>query len=439
MKTAKTLTLALLTIGLAAIGCSTTPSDSDGDSDNLGGSGGGGSDSDSGTGGAGTDSDTDSGTGAHNGSGGSNGTGGSNGSGGEDGLAGSGNGTGGLPTDIEFEYDPSLDMEPETCADVEISSEEIFLDIFVILDRSGSMTQPFGNSDSDGYCDIGQTNVGSRWCNAINSLYGFFSDPTTVGTGFSYGEFSSSKSGCGPFAMDVEFGVIEANDGNNQLANLVTELNDNNPDGFTATEEAMDTLIAETSAHTASGTRRTIGILITDGDPFGGCDTNVNNLNALIANHYTATGIPTYIIGMTGATADNLEGMAVGAGAEPHTDYCDPSDTSCSYYSVGDGNPAAFKAALDSIRKSELGCEYAVPNAEIGVGNLDTLSVVFTPDTGETPIDLVRVGNETTCTDDDEYWVDVGVDDSIIKLCPATCDLRGDGASVDISLKCEGS
>ena len=446
MKTAKTLTLALLTIALAAVGCSSTGSDSDTDNDN--GSGGNGSDSgsggngtDSGSGGNGTDSDTDSGVGGGAGSDGGDGLGGAT-------TGGSGNGSGGLslPDDIEFEYDPTKDMEPETCADVEISSEEIFLDIFVILDRSGSMTRKpdpdgsggspgFGDNDSRGYCDIGETNVGSRWCNAINSLYGFFTDPTTVGTGFSYGEFSDS--GCGAFDMDTEFGIIEDGDPT-EIDNLVVELNDNNPAGSTNTEGALDTLIAETGSHTPSGTRRTIGILITDGDP-NGCEEDIDDLNTLIANHYTATGIPTYIIGMTGADEDNLEGMAVGAGAEPHADYCDPNHATCSYYTVGDGDPAAFIAALDSIRESELGCEYAVPNAEIGVGNLDTLDVQFTPAAGEDAIGLTRVGNDTNCTDDDQYYVELGAEDSIIKLCPGTCELRGDGASVDISLKCEGS
>lgn len=428
MKTAKTLTLALLTIGLAAIGCSTAPSDSDsGDNDGLAGSG---SDSDSGTGGNGTDSGAGgNGNGTDSGTGGHTATGGGNGSGGDEGLGGSDSGTGGLPDDIEFEYDPSLDMEPETCADVEISSEEIFLDIFVVLDRSQSM-----GSD----CNVGSGTT-SKWCNSVNALYGFFSDPTTVGTGFAYAGMPTSQNGCGPEPLAVGFDIVEAGDGNGQLADLEAALNGQAPTGFTPTEGAIDTIIQETTNHVASGTRRTIGILITDGDPNSNCENDIADLSDLLVNHYTATGIPTYIIGMTGATADNLEGLAVGAGAEPHTDYCDPSDTSCSYYTVGNGDPAAFMAALDSIRKSELGCEYAVPNAEIGVGNLDTLNVDFTPAEGDDVITLTRVGNETNCTDDDEYFVDIGVDDSIIKLCPATCDLRGDGASVDISLKCEGS
>jgi hypothetical protein len=339
--------------------------------------------------------------------------------------------------DTMFPYDPNEDVLPETCAATQIEAEEIFLDMFVILDRSGSMTQPFGNNDSDGYCDIGDPNVGSRWCNAINALYGFFSDPTTVGTGVSYAEFSSS--GCGPFDMAVDFGILEEADANGHLEAIEDALNDDDPDGSTNTEGAIDTLIAETGAHVPTGTRKTIAVLITDGNP-NGCEEDRDDLNALLVDHYTDTGIPTFLIGMDGVSANNLEELAQNAGAESHTDYCISGDDECSYYSVGDGNPAAFIDALANIRSSVLGCEYSVPQADVGLSNFETLEVKFTPSSGATEITLEQMASEAACDADDQYWVDFSSGtDPIIKLCPATCDTRGDGAAIDISLKCEGS
>ena len=342
--------------------------------------------------------------------------------------------------DTMFTYDPSLDAQPETCAATQIEAEEIFLDMFVILDRSGSMTQPFGNNNSNGYCEIGEANVGSRWCNAINALYGFFSDPSTVGTGFSYAEFSDFEDDeCGAFPMDVGFGILEEGDGNGQLDALEAALNDDNPGGFTHTEAAIHTLIAETNAHVPTGTRRTISVLITDGDPFG-CEDDRDELNEMLVEHYTSTGIPTFIIGMEGVSANNLEELAVNAGAAPHTNYCIDGDGECSYYSVGDGNPAAFMDALANIRSAVLGCEYAVPQADVGLSNLDTLLVQFTPSEGAAEITLEQMADEGACSSDDQYWGDFsGGADPIIKLCPATCATRADGASIDISLECEGS
>jgi len=106
---------------------------------------------------------------------------------------------------------------------------------------------------------------------------------------------------------------------------------------------------------------------------------------------------------------------------------------------VGDGNPDALMAALDSIRSSVLGCEYVVPASQVGLADLDTLDVHFTPATGETAIGLTRVADEAACAGPSEFYVDISGADPIVKLCPATCDLRDEGASIDIQLLCEGS
>lgn len=435
MKVARVTGLFALTAAIAA-GCG-SGGGVDVDSGTDSGTDSGGSGTDSGTGASATDSGTDSGAGGLG-----SGAGGS-GNGGLGGAAGAG--TGGLPMGISFEYDPSKDSEVETCAATQIDSQEVFLDMFVMLDRSGSMTQPFGDNDSDGYCAIGDVNNGSRWCNSINALYDFFSDPTSVNMGFAYGEFRGGDNGCGPVELDVPFGLIEAGDANGQLANLVTELNNDNPDGGTPTERAVEALILETGDHVPTGTRRTIGILITDGVPTSCTNGNsafeeMQELNALLVDHYEDNGIPTFVIGMDGVDEDNLEALAVGAGAAIHAEHCIPGDTDCSYYSVGDADPAVFMAALASIRESVLGCEYTVPSADVGVENLATLEVQFTPEVGEDPVTLTRVEDEAACAGDEEYWVDFPAgEDPIIKLCPDTCDTRGNGASVDISLKCEGS
>jgi hypothetical protein len=100
-----------------------------------------------------------------------------------------------------------------------------------------------------------------------------------------------------------------------------------------------------------------------------------------------------------------------------------------------------FIDALESIRKAVVGCEFTVPSADVGIENLSTLDVQFTPDVGEPAVGLTRVDQEADCSSNgDDYWVDFPAgEDPVIKLCEATCDSRGDGASVDISLKCEGS
>ncbi len=375
--------------------------------------------------------------------------------------SGASSGAGGtrtLPTDITFSYDPTNDASPTTCTDLKIESREVFLDMFVILDKSGSMTKGAvvdgnntGNNDSGGYCDIGEANVGSRWCNSINSLYGFFDDPAQLETGVSYGEFHSGS--CDAFSMDVPFGILQQS--GVQLAAVRTAMNDDDPRSGTNTEGAVDTLIAETGSHMPTGTRKTVAILITDGDPSSTC-RKLNNdpdedvvqnviehfteLNGLLKDNLTNNGVPTFIIGMDGVNSDRLETLAAGAGATPHAN-CLADDTNplCSYYSVGNGDPAAFQLALGDIRGAVLGCEYVLPKSDVGLANISSLEVLFTPNNGATQLPLARVTAENDCTSAQEYWVDFSGSDPIVHLCPATCDTRGTGASVDISLQCEGS
>src|SRR5690606_18382667 len=116
---------------------------------------------------------------------------------------------------------------------------------------------------------------------------------------------------------------------NGQLQTIEDALNDDIPDGYTHTEAAIKTLIAESSAHTPTGTRKTIAILITDGDPWG-CEEDLDDLNGMMVDHYNNAGIPTFVIGMTGVSAGNLEELAVNAGAAPHTNYCMSGDDECS-------------------------------------------------------------------------------------------------------------
>ena len=138
--------------------------------------------------------------------------------------------------------------------------------MFLILDESGSMSQPFDNNDSRGDCDVGET-TNSRWCNSINSIHGFFADETSVGTGVSYAPFSGGS--CSAFDMELDFGIVEANDSSGQLASLESALNA----GLQAVERTWrrHSDDHETSAHKPSGTRKAVSIFVTDGEPSRDC------------------------------------------------------------------------------------------------------------------------------------------------------------------------
>lgn len=78
-------------------------------------------------------------------------------------------GTSSFP-DVEFIFDPTLDQPRESCASEIISAKRLPLDIYIVLDKSGSMrtAQPTGDD-----CDValGDEPVGdNKWCRVVSAL-----------------------------------------------------------------------------------------------------------------------------------------------------------------------------------------------------------------------------------------------------------------------------
>ncbi len=421
----------LVALVVACGGAAGVGSDSGETDASLGGSG---AKAGSGSSGAGASANTgSSANGANSGTGG-------------DGGGGAASGTGGRSfPDDSFDYDPSLDADPTSCVTESIGTERLPVDMFIMLDRSGSMTQPYGNNDSDGYCDVDDVDWqdnGSRWCNAINALADFLGATSSVGLGVAYSEFrGNGPSGCNAASsMSVPFGVIEEGDASGIIADVVDEMNDDNPDGGTPTEFAIKTLMERTLdwRDSPSNTRDVpiVALLITDGSPSSdNCNDDRDALNAMMIEHFTDTGIPFYLIGMDGVSAANLDQLATGAGASPHTDFCIDGDAECSYYSVGNGDPNTFIAALAEIQEAVMGCSFGIPSNGSGLVDLETADVVFVESNGSPAETLAQVGNLAACNSSSQYYVD----GETIQLCPDTCDRVGGDSSVTIDIKCAGN
>jgi hypothetical protein len=227
---------------------------------------------------------------------------------------------------------------------------------------------------------------------------------------------------------------------------LVTSLDNDIPQqggGFgTRIEGALNGIAMYTNANLAPP-RRTIGVLITDGDP-NNCDEDEDNLAQIAADHFNTTNVPTFVIGMTGATAANLETIAVNAGGPEHgPDYCDPADATCHYWTVGDGDPAAFSAVLAAIQDSVvIPCEYIIPTPMGGTAIDPTLVVVTyyygTP--GSAPATVSKVDSEAACDPVLGGWFfDDPLAPTAVRLCQSSCDTASvavSGAEVQIRYGC---
>lgn len=249
------------------------------------------------------------------------------------------------------------------------------VDMYIMFDRSGSMARDTGDGagDSDLDCNIGE-NKASKWCRAINALSGYFKSQGSANQAaalqfFPLDSHNTSKCNTGD---DYNVAALPAS-GFQTLPSdsFDAKLNEEAPDTGggtpgTPTEGAIRGLTRFTEANRRPG-RVTIGILITDGNPRNlngsGCETNLDDLAQLLRAHHDATKVRTYVIGMEGASEDNLETLAEGGDGPIHDSNVSGASNTCSgaaqcrHWNVGNGDPAVFTAVLAAIQQSADGCK----------------------------------------------------------------------------------
>jgi hypothetical protein len=375
--------------------------------------------------------------------------------GGEVGATGgtvAGSGGGALP-DITFEYDPSLDRPPETCAELTVTAAPLPLDVYVILSRSGSMwngnPQPPGIAEAD--CDVdldGPPSSTSKWCYAVNALGRYFASEASRGhraaLQFMIPEVNlASDSAClhgaaNPHSQPaVELTPLPVLP--TEAGGLIQALNEMAAgSGQIEPESAFNGIVDYTSANRTLN-RKLIALLVNDGVIAGICNEDVEFLAAIPRNHYDATGIPTFIMGMTDAYFDVLEAFADGAGSPAQSDFCDPSvPAPCHYWSVGDGEPEAFAAALSSIEETVVGCAYSLPDSDVGLVDPDSARVELKTDPTAPEEELVQVSNLASCVDAGFYVAVEGEGFPLLRLCPSTCATVTEQSEVKVHFTCEG-
>lgn len=273
----------------------------------------------------------------------------SSGASGSSGATGSSSGGFGSSGTSSSSGAPGVDVNPANC--------KAPIDMYIMFDRSGSME----TQGTD--CNIGGTGT-SKWCRSINALAGYLNSAGSKDHAAALQFFS--RPGHGDNDCDDGNGYTTARFPTAGYETLPTTafntiLDNEDPSGDTPTEAAIRGITGFTSANRRGG-RVTIGILITDGNP-NGCNEDLDHLAGLLQAHNTATKVRTYVIGMNGADFGNLEEIAKGGGAPPHgntvgtlTNACGNVPEPCTFWNVGDGEPAAFEAALAAIQQQADGC-----------------------------------------------------------------------------------
>jgi hypothetical protein len=319
--------------------------------------------------------------------------------------------------------------------------------MFVMLDRSGSMNEPQNEPAQKGDCNVGQA-VNSKWCHAINALSTYFKSPEATGHGAALQFFALAP----PAACDgTTYNTSYSPGGMTGYTTLPSSsfdatLNLVSPMGQTPTEGALRGITGFTgrAANKRAG-RIPIGVLITDGDPTL-CDLSTNHLSNILQAHYMVTGVPTFVIGMTGATFATLEEIAVGGSAPLHADTvgtvtnaCGNGAGPCRHWNIGDGTGNTLAEAMKQIQGLAIACQYTMPVPAVGVVNPNDVTVEYLQNGVPPAKKLTRVTNAAACVADGWYY-DNNASPTTIQLCGAQCtSVQADtGAKINVMLGCLG-
>jgi hypothetical protein len=327
--------------------------------------------------------------------------------------AGSSTGTGGL--------DPGM-----ACAASSVEGERIPVDLYFMVDTTGSMNCPVPDSASapcevdpgPPYSDI------TRWTIESKALTSFMDSKANEGLSVGIGFFPSSKSSCDSTSYTTPKQEIAALPG--AASSLDAAVLAQKPAGNTPTVASLTGAIDHAKAWAlAHAGHRVAVVYSTDGYPKGcdGTNTIANAVNVATAGLASSPPIQTYVLGL-GRNLSSLNQVAAAGGTEKA-------------YLIETGTDAAAQLAkaLDNIRtRSLFGCTYTVPTPPPGQ-ELDygKVNVRFTPSSGQ-PSDVLQDANSNGCTEGWEY----SADKTQLNLCGNACDaIKADpGGKIEVLFGC---
>jgi hypothetical protein len=350
------------------------------------------------------------------------GTGGS-GSGGGPGTGGSG-GNGG---DVIIDGDAACVAEPR-------AGEQIPIDLFFMVDKSGSMTCPVpGNGACMGSPMSPPPN---RWSSIKEALISFANSTASAGLGMGMGFFPKMNGNtllCSPNDYSTPAAPIAALPGS--AAMVEAAINAQMPNGSTPTVPALSGAVAYATTYAQSHPGRTTAIVFaTDGEPTE-CTNNNNNIPGAVnvasaaAHPPAGSGVPpirTFVLGV-GPSLGNLNQIAAAGGTT-------------AAHLVESGGSADLINALNEIRKGTLTCDYQIPiipGKPLDLARINIKVRVGPPPA--TPQLISKVDDASKCGSTQGGWYfDNNASPTKITLCPATCDpmLKTTGSGLDVLIGC---
>lgn len=341
-------------------------------------------------------------------------------------------------------------VDAPACATSVVKADKIPLDLYVMLDQSGSMDDTVSGG-------------GTKWTTVTSALGTFLQQPGLDGISVGIQYFGVPPTGgtcsalsctvdadcgasaCGPCFTGLCLGALGgATDSCNAAdyatpsveiaplpavaSQIVSSMNAHTPTTGTPTSAALQGAVDHAKAWKQSHPGdEVVAVLATDGDP-GECDTSLPNINAIAATALAGTpSIMTFVIGV-GPSLSSLNGIAAAGGT-----------TQAFLVDTGGNVNQQFLDAMNAIRHDALGCQYTIPLPTDGsTPNFDEVNVVYQPMNGNAQT-FPRVMDLASCpASGDGWYYDDPQNPTQIILCPASCTrVEGDTTGeVDVTLGC---
>jgi von Willebrand factor type A domain len=335
------------------------------------------------------------------------GTGGSaNGTGTGGSSASGGGGTGG-----GLNLDSSVGggtADAATCGEAVQKADLVPLDLYVMLDQSGSM-------DTGGY-----------WDEVVNALQGFVTDSASADLGVAL-QFFPGFPECmvGTYAApSVPMGLLPAN-----APNIAGALSAAVPGGQTPTlpalqgaQQYMTNWLLQNPTHTG------VVVLATDGVP-NDCASTIDKVAQAATDAANENPkILTFVIGV-GTQLTALDQVAQ-AGGTNKAFIVDPTANVTQQ----------FIDALNAIRGGAVACEFLIPTPEGGKLDPGKVNVKYKPGNGDPEVTIPKVQDQASCpANGDAWYYDNPSSPTKVILCPSTCDKvkQDSGAEVGVQFGCK--
>jgi len=356
------------------------------------------------------------------------------GTGGSTGTGGSGRGG----SDIQIPLDgATLSDGNASCATDTKQAEERPLDLYVLLDQSGSMTKFAPN----------------RWEPTVAALKDFIDGGRLDGVGVGLTYFPQAL---GQMAADITDETVKCNPATYRTPAVPIALLPGNAKALTDSIDAHHFTSAQSDTVEHYGTPTTqalagvygylaqhqiehpdhavVLLLATDGQPLicgpghYGNANNPDSVTAAIAAAATATAaIKTYVVGI-GPDVGNLDAWASAGGTGQSHAFLVQIDAMARQQ---------FLSTLLSIRNLALPCDFAIPT--VSGGALDPTKVnVQHAVPGSTPVRFTQVPDAATCQPNQSNWYyDSPASPGRVVMCPGACAELGKGGKVEIVYGCK--